>query len=1060
MLSQDTLLGDRYRLARRIAVGGMGEVWRAEDTVLHRTVAVKVLKSEFSSDPTFLERFRTEARTTASLQHPGIANVFDYGEMDLSSSPGSDGGAGADTAYLVMEHVDGEPLSAVLAREGRLPAPRVLDVVRQAALALSEAHRAGMVHRDVKPGNLLVRRDGVVKITDFGIARAADAVPLTQSGMVVGTAQYFSPEQAEGRLVGPASDVYSLGVVAYECLAGRLPFVADSPVAVAMMQIRDAPPPLPPDVPGPVRSLVLRTLAKDPRSRFGTGGELADAVRAVQEGRYDGTAAPAPRPPDGTGGTNPGMPYPPPWAVPAGPAGPAPAGPASWVPTAPAGQHAAGPPAAAPTAAPPGAVAASSGTTAVPPGRGGPASAPAGPVAWAEPRARRRVALPARSGRSARSGRRGVPRRRGGAAAQEPALAAADRGRPAAGPGRGRGADRAAVRPHRVTGRATGQLGRHTSRGTPVRGRPHRRHHRRRTTEGQMTTPRLLGSRYEIGETLGYGGMAEVHRGRDVRLGREVAVKVLRADLARDPSFQARFRREAQAAASLNHPAIVAVYDTGEEIGTQPYIVMEYVEGRTLREVLKAEGRLLPRRAMEIVADVCAALDFSHRNGIVHRDVKPGNVMITRAGAVKVMDFGIARAVADNAATVTQTAAVIGTAQYLSPEQARGENVDARSDVYSTGVLLFELVTGSPPFTGDSPVAVAYQHVRENAPPPSTINPDVPRELDAIVLKAMAKNPANRYQSAAEMRADLIRAINGRPVSAEPVMLDDEVTTVLGGSGRTGMYPAAGYPGANGARPGQPERRRAWGWVALGLAALLVVGLATYLTSRYLNGESAEVGVPSLANLTQAQAQQQLGAAGLKGDFSNGPSTVPQKGRVIAQDPPAGFQLKEGATVEVTIGGGPAQITLDDLKGLSYDVAAAQLQAKKLVPVRQDVNNRRHRGHRARHPAGRRPEGLRGPADHRAGEQRADAAAGRDRQDRRGRDRRAQQGGLVQDRAPDGGAAAGLRAERGLPHRPHGGLGGGQGPDDHALPGQGEADPPRRPRRPRPRVPPRRRRRP
>jgi len=309
-----------------------------------------------------------------------------------------------------------------------------------------------------------------------------------------------------------------------------------------------------------------------------------------------------------------------------------------------------------------------------------------------------------------------------------------------------------------------------------------------------MTTPRLLGSRYEIGETLGYGGMAEVHRGRDVRLGREVAVKVLRADLARDPSFQARFRREAQAAASLNHPAIVAVYDTGEEdvYGNQPYIVMEYVEGRTLRDVLKIEGRLMPRRAMEIVADVCAALDFSHRNGIIHRDIKPGNVMITRTGAVKVMDFGIARAVADNAATVTQTAAVIGTAQYLSPEQARGETVDARSDVYSTGVLLFELITGSPPFTGDSPVAVAYQHVRENPPPPSTINPDVPPELDAIVLKAMAKNPANRYQSAGEMRADLIRAINGRPVEAEPVMTADEVTTVLGGA-RTGQYPAAGY---------------------------------------------------------------------------------------------------------------------------------------------------------------------------------------------------------------------------------------------------------------------------
>src|SRR5215207_8083279 len=280
-LAQDTLLGDRYRLTRRIAVGGMGEVWRAEDAVLGRTVAVKVLKSEFTSDPTFLARFRTEARTTASLSHPGIANVFDYGEAAA--------GTEIPVAYLVMEHVDGEPLSAQLARDGRLPPARVLDVVRQAAVALSEAHRLGMVHRDVKPGNLLIRRsDGAVKITDFGIARAADAVPLTQNGMVVGTAQYFSPEQAEGRPVGPASDVYSLGVVAYECLAGRLPFVADSPVAVAMMQIRDTPPPLPPDVPAPVRALVLRALAKDPRRRFATGGEFAEAVRAVQEGRWDG----------------------------------------------------------------------------------------------------------------------------------------------------------------------------------------------------------------------------------------------------------------------------------------------------------------------------------------------------------------------------------------------------------------------------------------------------------------------------------------------------------------------------------------------------------------------------------------------------------------------------------------------------------------------------------------------------------------------------------------------------------------------------------------------------
>src|SRR6201996_5412827 len=298
-----------------------------------------------------------------------------------------------------------------------------------------------------------------------------------------------------------------------------------------------------------------------------------------------------------------------------------------------------------------------------------------------------------------------------------------------------------------------------------------------------MTQARLVGGRYELGELIGYGGMAEVHRGRDSRLGREVAIKVLRADLARDPAFLARFRREAQAAAGLNHPSIVSVYDTGEDIGpdgtSQPYIVMEYVEGRTLRDILKVEGRLPVRRAMEIAADVCAALDFSHRNGIVHRDIKPANVMITPTGAVKVMDFGIARAVADNAATVTQTAAVIGTAQYLSPEQARGEAVDARSDVYSTGCLLYELVTGHPPFTGDSPVAVAYQHVRENPSMPSSRVPGLPRALDSIVMKALAKNPLNRYQSAADMRTDLQRALVNRPVQAEAVLTDAEKTQFI-----------------------------------------------------------------------------------------------------------------------------------------------------------------------------------------------------------------------------------------------------------------------------------------
>jgi serine/threonine-protein kinase len=303
-----------------------------------------------------------------------------------------------------------------------------------------------------------------------------------------------------------------------------------------------------------------------------------------------------------------------------------------------------------------------------------------------------------------------------------------------------------------------------------------------------MSTQRLLSNRYELGETLGYGGMSEVHKGRDVRLGRDVAVKVLRADLARDPQFQTRFRREAQNAAALNHPAIVAVYDTGEtqtEYGPLPYIVMEFVEGRTLRDIIKSEGPLAGNRAMEIMADVCAALDFSHRHGIVHRDVKPANVMINRAGAVKVMDFGIARAVSDGQAAVTQTSAVIGTAQYLSPEQARGESVDARSDVYAAGCVVFELITSEPPFTGDSPVAVAYQHVREEPRKPSMVNPRVSPALDAIVLKAMSKNPANRYQSSAEMRGDLVRVLSGQRPQAPMVMSDSDRTTLMGSSGAT-----------------------------------------------------------------------------------------------------------------------------------------------------------------------------------------------------------------------------------------------------------------------------------
>ncbi|WP_020669043.1 serine/threonine-protein kinase [Amycolatopsis nigrescens] len=275
MLSTGQLLADRYRLAGRIAVGGMGEVWQANDTRLDRTVAVKVLKAELSGDAEFLHRFRTEARTTASLNHPNVAGVHDYGETIAGEH---------SIAYLVMELVEGEPLAGILAREGRLNADRTLDILEQAGHALQAAHERGLVHRDVKPGNILISSGGQVKLTDFGIAKAADAAPVTRSGMVMGTAHYIAPEQALGADAEPASDVYSLAVCGYECLTGYRPFLSENAVTVAMMHIRDMPPPLPPDVPPGARAVIEATLIKDPRQRYNSGGEFANAVAAVRAG--------------------------------------------------------------------------------------------------------------------------------------------------------------------------------------------------------------------------------------------------------------------------------------------------------------------------------------------------------------------------------------------------------------------------------------------------------------------------------------------------------------------------------------------------------------------------------------------------------------------------------------------------------------------------------------------------------------------------------------------------------------------------------------------------------
>src|SRR4051812_9705313 len=473
-----------------------------------------------------------------------------------------------------------------------------------------------------------------------------------------------------------------------------------------------------------------------------------------------------------------------------------------------------------------------------------------------------------------------------------------------------------------------------------------------------MTTPQVLGERYEIGGVLGRGGMAEVHRGRDLRLGREVAVKVLRSDLARDPSFQVRFRREAQAAASLNHPAIVAVYDTGEDrsaSGPRSYIVMEYVEGETLRDVLRREGHLDPDRAMRLAADICGALDFSHRNGIVHRDVKPGNVMITPQGAVKVMDFGIARAVSDSAATMTSTAAVIGTAQYLSPEQARGESVDARSDVYSLGCLLYELVTGAPPFTGDSPVSVAYQHVREDPKLPSSVNPAIPPDLDAILLKALSKNPTNRYQSAADMRNDLLRSLAGQRVEATPVMGDAEKTAIIG-------TPPGGYgDGAWDDEDDAAGKRRRNRIIAAVIAGVLILAGVLAVALLADSGEdqpaaeptAAQVSVPNVAGQGQETATQNLQAAGLTvGEVSRQvTSDESQIGTVLGTDPTSGTQVDPGSAVALTVGVGPDTIEVPAVIGLDVDRAQNTLEnagfksmeteeADSLVPADQvvDVN--------------------------------------------------------------------------------------------------------------------------
>ncbi len=455
---------------------------------------------------------------------------------------------------------------------------------------------------------------------------------------------------------------------------------------------------------------------------------------------------------------------------------------------------------------------------------------------------------------------------------------------------------------------------------------------------------RLLAGRYEVGALIGRGGMSDVHIGVDARLGRRVAVKLLKPALATDPRFRMLFREEAQKAARMAHPTIVRVFDAGEEtvrepngLETQvPFIVMEYVDGRLLKDIV-AEGPLEPKEAVRIVSGILTALEYSHRALLVHRDIKPGNVMVTQNGQVKVMDFGIARAVSDNSATVADTSAVLGTAQYFSPEQARGETVDARTDLYSTGVVLFELLTGRPPFRGDRAAAVAYQHISEAAVPPSTLNPRVSPSLDSVVLHALAKDKFERFQTAAEFRQDLEDAgAGGVPPRKSPV--NDFNSTLFGvspsataGSDAT-LRQLSGPNDERGVRT-QNRPPVAWIWVGITTLAVILIAVVIWVVSLppALIVNNLSVRVPSVNGQLYDTGVASVKKLGIKTSrLDQASSTVPT-GHIISTDPAGGQKISKDTTVVVYVSSGKTPTTVPSLSNLTVEAATAALVARKLT---------------------------------------------------------------------------------------------------------------------------------
>ena len=482
----------------------------------------------------------------------------------------------------------------------------------------------------------------------------------------------------------------------------------------------------------------------------------------------------------------------------------------------------------------------------------------------------------------------------------------------------------------------------------------------------------LAGGRYQLGQLVGRGGMAEVHVALDTRLGRTVAVKIMRADFANDKIFLERFRREAHSVAQMNNPNIVNIYDSGEEVVTTetgqtehlPYLVMEYVKGQTLRDILKVNGALSQRDAEQVMMGVLNALEYSHRMGIIHRDIKPGNIMISEQGVVKVMDFGIARALDDSAATMTQSQGVVGTAQYLSPEQARGESVDMRSDLYSAGCVLYEMLTGRPPFTGDSAVAIAYQHVSEVATPPSSVVPGLPKMWDSICAKAMAKDRQNRYATASEFKNDLLTFMNGGvPMAATFNPLTDLTnmkarkqaemtanTVAMTPAGETaatqafnpvtGQFEAVPNPQNGVATKTRAEQRAEAakarkkkqiiiGSVVGGLVALLVI-LGVFFMLNKSDSAADMVEVPDFtatANISEARVEEQLAAKGLKLDAREDSDSSKPKGTITKQNPRGGKKVSKGSTVSVWFSTGPQSVAVPDVSNKSQDDAKSILEA-------------------------------------------------------------------------------------------------------------------------------------